>query len=93
MSYKETATIAFRVDKETKEEAEALFDQLGLSMGSALNMFLKQSVHDWRIPFQSDAGRKFRKHLEMACKEADDIISGKKKTKSYNNAQELWDDL
>lgn len=49
-SSKEVATIAFRVDRATKEAAEELFEQMGMSIGTALNIFLAQSVHDWRIP-------------------------------------------
>ncbi len=90
---KEMATIAFRVDKSTKEAAEELFGQMGMNMGTALNMFLAQSVHDWRLPFQPDAGRTFQRHLEKARQEGEDIISGKKKVKSYNSFDELWEDL
>ncbi len=90
---KDTATIAFRVDKVTKDEAEELFGQMGMTMGVALNMFLKQSVHEWKLPFQPDATRKFNKRLEKAYRESEKILSGKKKVKSYNSAQELWDDL
>lgn len=90
---KEMATIAFRTDKATKEAAEDLFGRMGMSMGTALNMFLAQSVHEWRLPFQPDAGRKFQRHLEEALREGEDIISGRKQVKSYVNFDELWEDL
>ncbi len=90
---RETATIAFRVDKTTKEEAEMLFGEMGMSMGTALNMFLKQSVHDWRLPFQPNAGRKFKRHLQQALKESEKIMSGKKKVKRYDDAYDMLEDL
>lgn len=90
---KETATIAFRVDKQTKEAAEELFRAMGMNMGTALNMFLTQSIHEWRLPFQPDAGRMFQRHLEEAYMESEEILRGRKKVKSYNDAYEMLEDL
>ena len=43
--------INVNVDQETKDKASALFDDLGLSMASAINMFLKQAVREKALPF------------------------------------------
>lgn len=43
--------INFRTDEKTKEEANELFAKLGLDMSTALNMFLKQTIHDQGLPF------------------------------------------
>lgn len=45
--------IQFRVDRTTKLKATQLFNDLGLDMTNALNMFLKQAVRDKAIPFRS----------------------------------------
>ena len=48
-----TATrINFRTDLKTKRSAEKLFDDLGLDMTTALNMFLKQAVRDQALPIR-----------------------------------------
>ena len=38
------AQINFRIDDDTKRAAEALFKSLGLSMSSAITVFINQSI-------------------------------------------------
>lgn len=47
-----TANIFTRVDPETKEQAEAILDQLGIPMSNAIGMFLRQVVMQRGIPFE-----------------------------------------
>ena len=42
---------SFRIDSDLKNQAETLFQNLGLNMTTAFNMFLRQSVREGRIPF------------------------------------------
>lgn len=49
---KDKETITVRLDEETKEQAEELFDDLGMSMSSAIIIFLKQCVRKGGIPFE-----------------------------------------
>ena len=46
-----TANIYTRVDPETKEQAEAILNQLGIPMSNAIGMFLKQVILHRGIPF------------------------------------------
>ena len=46
-----TANVYTRVDPETKEQAEAILNQLGIPMSNAIGMFLKQVVLHRGIPF------------------------------------------
>ena len=46
-----TANVYTRVDPETKEQAEAILNQLGIPMSNAIGMFLKQIVLQRGIPF------------------------------------------
>ena len=39
-----------RVDESTRLEAESIFEQLGLTMSGAINMFLKQVVREKAVP-------------------------------------------
>jgi len=43
--------ITIRVDKSLKESAEVLFEQLGMNMSTALNVFLRKAVDENAIPF------------------------------------------
>ena len=44
--------ISVRVDPALKKQADALFDDLGLNMSTAINMFLKSAVSHNGIPFE-----------------------------------------
>ena len=47
-----TTNINVRVDSELKQEAEELFNDLGLNMSSAINMFLRSAIMHDGIPFE-----------------------------------------
>lgn len=46
------SNVSFRIDSDLKEKADLLFAELGLSMTTAFNLFLRQSVREGRIPFE-----------------------------------------
>lgn len=46
-----TTNINVRVNSDLKKTAEALFDDLGLNMSTAITMFLKSAVSHDGIPF------------------------------------------
>ena len=46
-----TASVNTRVDPVLKEQAESILDELGMSMATAMNLFLKQIVIHNGIPF------------------------------------------
>ncbi len=46
------AQINIRIDDNLKEKAEILFDELGLNMSTAFNIFIRQSIRQGGIPFE-----------------------------------------
>jgi DNA-damage-inducible protein J len=44
-------SFSVRLDSKLKADAEKLFAELGLSLGSAMNIFLRQSVRVKGLPF------------------------------------------
>ncbi len=79
--------VTLRLDKELKEEAEALFEDMGLSINTACRMFLKRAVQDQRIPFE--VRRPDRKTLRaIAEAEQEKDLSG-----CFDNVDELMKDL
>src|SRR6056297_836998 len=44
--------ISFKIEEEIKEEAEKLFSEIGMTVEEALNIFIKRSVKEKRIPFE-----------------------------------------
>ena len=48
----ETTNLNIRIDKELKEQAEIFFNELGLNMTTAFNIFVRQSLRQGGIPFE-----------------------------------------
>lgn len=46
------SNVNVRVDSEVKNAAEIIFKKLGMTMSSAINMFLRQTINDNGLPFQ-----------------------------------------
>ena len=70
------AQVNFRIDDETKRQAEELFGQMGLTMSSAIMVFIKQSINERGIPFKVSAkSAAYHEKLEQAFR---DYENGKK---------------
>ena len=85
-------TINVNVDKDVKDQANILFNSLGLNMSTAINMFLRKAINEGGIPFEVKNSRPSRES-KKALKEGEDILNGKIEAKGYNNVDELFKDL
>jgi DNA-damage-inducible protein J len=47
-----TTNLNIRIDKELKQQAELFFSELGLNMTTAINIFVRQSLRQGKIPFE-----------------------------------------
>ena len=47
-----TTNLNIRTDKEVKAAAELIFEELGLTMTTDINIFLKQTIRENGIPFE-----------------------------------------
>jgi DNA-damage-inducible protein J len=47
-----TSNLNIRVDKDIKNQAEVFFGTMGLTMSAAVNIFLRQSLIQGKIPFE-----------------------------------------
>ena len=45
------AQVNFRIDDETKREAEELFNRIGLTISSAITVFFRMSIENRGLPF------------------------------------------
>jgi len=72
----ETVMVSIRMDKELKQNAEALFAEFGMNMTTAINVFAKQSVREGRIPFEISL-RVPNAVTLAAMQEIEDMIDGK----------------
>lgn len=79
------AQISLRVDDDVKKNAERTFDNIGISMSSAINIFLKTVIRENKIPFELAADPFYStsniKELERRIKAVD---SGKTQLKEHD---------
>lgn len=47
-----TTNLNIRIDKVIKEQAEEIFNELGLNMTTAVNIFLRTAIREHGIPFE-----------------------------------------
>ena len=91
-----TSAINVNVPTDVKKEATKLFNDLGLNMSTAINMFLKRAIIERGIPFEvKEVNSTPSPELLEALEEGDQIIkdieSGKRKP--YNSPAELFANL
>ena len=48
----ETINVTIRMNREIKENAEKLFDDFGMNMSTAFNVFVRQTLRQGKIPFE-----------------------------------------
>ncbi|MGN0878565.1 MAG: type II toxin-antitoxin system RelB/DinJ family antitoxin [Oligosphaeraceae bacterium] len=86
-----TGNYTIHLDTKLKEEAEALFANLGMSLDTAFQIFLRQSLREQGVPFPIRM-RQPNKVTLAAMKEAREIAESPD-TKTYSSAQEMMEDI
>ncbi len=64
-------TVSFKIDKDDKEQAQALFESMGLSFSGAMNLFIKACLNTRSIPFEIKAPS-YEQLIRNRLKEAED---------------------
>ena len=83
-----TTTITTRIDETVKKNASEALEAMGLTLSSAVNMFLTRVAHDRAIPFDI---RVPNAATRAAMAEADEIAS--RRTARFSNPNEMMDAL
>ena len=86
------ANLSIRVDKETKEKANELFNKFGLTMTTAVNMFLKTAIRENRIPFELKLEEELNEVTMKAIEEGRRIAKDDN-VKGYDSIEELKEAL
>ena len=86
-----TTNLNIRTDKEIKDQAEIIFNELGLNMTTAINMFLRSTIREHGIPFKLKLDIP-NETTQEAIKEGKKLINDPK-TKRYSNLEDLKADL
>ena len=81
----QTINLSIRMDKGLKEQAENLFSELGMNMTTAMNIFIRQSVRQGKIPFEIALNKPNEKTV-AAIREIEGIRKGRIPKKSMSVA-------
>ena len=76
---------SIKIDAKTKKEAQELFKDMGMSLTTAVNIFLREQ----RIPFYVGQP-KYKEEVYQAMR---DVEQGKNLSKSYRSAKEMIEDI
>jgi len=52
MTMSETTNLSIRIDRDLKEEADQVFNSLGMNLTTAITVFVRQAVRQKKIPFE-----------------------------------------
>lgn len=83
--------INVRVDSALKQEAEALFNDLGLDMSSAITMFLRCAIDHDGIPFEIKRPP-YNAQTRAALNEYEEMKKNPGKYKRYDSFDEIRDE-
>lgn len=86
-----TTNVTIRLDKDLRDTASDFFEGLGMSLSTAINIFIRKCMMEDRIPF--DVGYAApNKKLMAAMLEAEGLINDPN-AKGYTDLDELFEDL
>jgi DNA-damage-inducible protein J len=86
-----TTTISARIDSKKKKEAEELFAELGMSLSTAINLFINESIAYQGIPFEIRRRNAKPRDMLEAMTEAR-AIAADPAAKRYDDLDELFAD-
>ena len=76
--------ISLRVDEEVKRNAEKTFNDIGLSMSTAINIFLKKVARENRIPFELSADPFYnRENMDELERRINSVCAGESTLKEH----------
>jgi DNA-damage-inducible protein J len=87
-----TSSLNIRIDPDVKSTVDGIFSRFGITVADAVNIFLHKSIMVGGLPFDMTLPT-YNEETLAAMREANDIISGKIKAKSYNSVQEMVDEI
>ncbi len=86
-----TTNLNIRTDKDVKEKAEKIFNELGLNMTSAVNIFLRTAIRERGIPFELKLD--VPNETTIAAIEEGRKMASDPSSSRYSNIDELRDAL
>lgn len=86
-----TTNISIRMDRELKERADEFFSEIGMSMSTAFNVFIRQTLREGRIPFHISVDRPNEETIAAMLE--GERLAYDTSVKGYSSAEELFSAL
>lgn len=83
--------VSVKTDEKIKKDFNSFCDELGLSMSTAINLFMKTVIREQKIPFELSLTP--NRETIKAIEESEAILKGEMKGKIYNSVDELFEEL
>ena len=87
-----TISTNIKIDPDLKKESQVLFENLGLNLSTAVNMFLRQAVREQAIPFRVGAPVPNDETME-ALQEVKRMKSNPNLGKTYTDVDQMMEEL
>ena len=81
-------SMSIRLDSEVKEQAQQVFNNLGMDMTTAINIFLRQAIQYQGLPFDVRLDEN-RRLLEVLT----DLDQNRNMSQSFESVSELMENL
>ena len=81
-------SMSIRLDSEVKEQAQQVFNNLGMDMTTAINIFLRQAIQYQGLPFDVRLDEN-RQLLEVLT----DLDQNRNMSQSFESVSDLMEDL
>ena len=81
-------SMSIRLDSEIKEQAQQVFNSLGMDMTTAINIFLRQAIQYQGLPFDVRLDES-RKLVEVLA----DLDQNRNMSQSFGSVSDLMEDL
>ena len=81
-------SMSIRLDSEVKEQAQQVFNHLGMDMTTAINIFLRQAIQYQGLPFYVKIDEN-RKLLQVVT----DVEQNRNMSQSFESVSDLMEDL
>ena len=93
MAKSTTSNISIRMDSDLKAAAEALYEELGMNLSTAFNIFARKMSREKRIPFEVSIDPFYSENNIKAIKESiKQLEEGKVVKKSLKELEEMADE-
>ena len=84
------AQINIRIDDDIKERADILFNEMGMNMTTAFNIFVRQTLRQGKIPFEISVDPFYSENNQKALKKSlQEAKEGKFISKTLDELQDL----